>query len=327
MIILPRYGRYGASSRYRHYMFAEFLSGAGEECKIFPFFIFRRFKLLLYPLYVIIRIYVIVRYREHRKYVEGDFFPYLGIRLVPVSNYVIDFDDPVWEWDRILRSFSENKWTRLVSGSDMVVSGSSFTIDYWTQRMRGELTTAFVPTSFSCDLYRQKIRLPTGEKPHVLWIGSPSTSKHVDWLFEVDVSLIYAFNWHLIGYSGKIVEGDTVCIHPWSREAEERYGNLCSVAISPLMDTDESTRFKCGFKIVQYLALGLPVVANPFGANLIWKDAIGVQMCQPQEFKYFLKNSLTKLTPSEEIIRYFRSNISHEVVLPELRKKLENVWN
>lgn len=52
----------------------------------------------------------------------------------------------------------------------------------------------------------------------------------------------------------------------WSPQAEEQIGRHIDVGVMPLLDT-EFQRGKCGLKLLQYMAGGLPVVASPIGVN------------------------------------------------------------
>jgi hypothetical protein len=53
---------------------------------------------------------------------------------------------------------------------------------------------------------------------------------------------------------------------PWSPAIEGQIADMFDVGIMPLKD-DPLQRAKCGAKLLQYMAAGLPVVASPVGIN------------------------------------------------------------
>ena len=100
------------------------------------------------------------------------------------------------------------------------------------------------------------------------WIGSGSTVAYLDRIRRPLQSLAARFpslRLLVIGAEWSAVGVDVEC-RPWvlEREAADLAG--CDIGIMPIPD-DPWTRGKGGFKLLQYMAAGLPVVTDPVGIN------------------------------------------------------------
>lgn len=101
------------------------------------------------------------------------------------------------------------------------------------------------------------------------WIGSPSTAPYLESLVAPLRTLgrERRLRFVVIGGEAPFIEGIEVVEFQWSEETEVDLINTFDVGVMPLPD-DEWARGKCAFKLIQYMACGVPVVASRVGANV-----------------------------------------------------------
>lgn len=105
------------------------------------------------------------------------------------------------------------------------------------------------------------------------WIGSPSTMKYLMGLMPVLEKLGEELEFGLLIVNGELrikneeLGGGFDIKHiVWTEEGEVEAIRKMDVGIMPLPD-DQWERGKCAYKLIQYMACSLPVVASPVGMN------------------------------------------------------------
>lgn len=179
------------------------------------------------------------------------------LRRLAARPLVWDVDDAVWELGRA-RALQAK---RLVEMAAVVVAGSPALAE-WCERA-GARRVELVPT---CTTVPERLPPRIGETLVMAWVGSPFTSPYLE---EVGAAVRRALDdvaaSRFVALGGRLPTAlrshPRAISLPWSREAEARLLHEAAVGIAPA-PRNVFADGKCGFKVVQYAAHGLAVVAT-----------------------------------------------------------------
>ena len=88
----------------------------------------------------------------------------------------------------------------------------------------------------------------------------------------------------VIGGKAPVVPNVAVVEVKWDENTEIDFINSFDVGVMPLLD-DDWARGKCAFKLIQYMACAIPVIASPVGANVEVVNGIcGIMATTPEEW-------------------------------------------
>lgn len=209
--------------------------------------------------------------------------------LGPAQRLIYDFDDAVMYQARApdephparLRRFG-----RTVERAGLIIAGSPHLARY--VETVGAKCAAVVPTGLDVARFPAKVHRNVAGPLRLVWIGSASTLKQLEPfrpMLETVGREMPQVTLRIVADAELQVAGLRVENVRWSLQTEGRMLAESDVGIAPMPDTPY-TRGKCGFKVLQYMAAGLPVIASPVGVNAdyITDGVTGLWAKTPQEW-------------------------------------------
>jgi glycosyltransferase involved in cell wall biosynthesis len=285
VLLLSRYGYLGASSRVRSYQYLPFFKSYGIDVKVAPLFddtyIENLYsgKLSMWRIFsfYITRIAAMIRTTQFDLiWLEKEMLPWLPswFELGLFSKnllMVVDYDDAIFHrYDHhnffLIRLLLRKKIDAVMRRANLVIVGN----DYLGDRAKhaGAQHIEVLPSVVDVTRYKIANNSATNNPLTIGWIGSPSTAKFLHIIGPALKEIVSTNNVYVtaIGANQDQLDGLPINIKPWSEENEVAEIQKFDIGIMPLAD-GPFERGKCGYKLIQYMACGIPVIASPVGVN------------------------------------------------------------
>lgn len=218
------------------------------------------------------------------------------------KRMIYDFDDAIW----IPKTTKENKivnWVKafwkiktICKWSYKVAGGNDFLCGH--ARNYAE-KVILLPTSVDVLNKHNTLKNQETEKVVVGWTGSHSTMIYLDEVVPVLKKMVERLGIEVVIISNKQPRFliPNLQYITWKEESEIEDLSMLNIGVMPLTN-DLWSEGKCGFKLIQYMALGIPAVASPVGVNKEIIDEENGFLCTSENEWY---HALEKLVNDVEL--------------------------
>lgn len=242
---------------------------------------------------------------------------------------VLDVDDAIW----LHRVRGEAFARRLAGLCNCVICGNNFLADHfgkWNSNIN------ILPTAVDTNYYKPVVSKTIAKRPVIGWSGTSSGFKY---LYNIEQALTEVLkrspDVEFRVVSDKMPKFNTIPAGqfrfiPWSPENEVQAVQEMTIGIMPLNDSLWE-RGKCSYKMLLYMACGIPVVVSPVGMNaeILSLDNTGFGPANEDEWvdslNWLLKNpekaAVMGNTGRQIVLKYY----SIKVLAPKLANILKKI--
>lgn len=253
---------------------------------------FRRFRILF-----TLKKYDVVFIHREASPVGPPVFEWLITRVFR-KKVIFDFDDAVWLPNTsannsiAARIKFHSKTKHICKWASKISAGNDYLCAYARQY---NTHVVLNPTTIDTENWHNRLKdqdIKKGQKLVIGWTGSHSTMKYLEGLIPVlqELEKQYSFEFLVISNKKPLFRLKSLKYIKWNKDTEIEDLLQINVGVMPLSD-DLWAQGKCGFKALQYMALGIPALVSPVGVNTkIVDHAQNGFLCETQEdWRKYLK--------------------------------------
>lgn len=224
------------------------------------------------------------------------------IAKVFCKKIIFDFDDAIWlpntsENNKIVAGIKwHSKTAAICKWAYKISCGNSYLCNY---ARHYNANVVLNPTTIDTQYLHNTINNQEAALPVIGWTGSHSTIDYLNDIIPVIAQLEKEFPFIFLVISNRKPHFNLKSLQflPWNKTTEIADLSKINIGIMPLKE-DAWSEGKCGFKALQYMALGAPAVVSPVGVNkkIVQQGVNGFLATNKQEWMEALSTLLQNNT-------------------------------
>lgn len=218
------------------------------------------------------------------------------------KKVIYDFDDAIWMPYEVTESSflikllkNKSKVKQICQWSYKISCGNEYLCNY---ARKYNSKVIYNPTCVDTENRYNLLANHDVEKITIGWTGSFSTLNYLENLSPIlrKLQVKYDFDIKIICNRKPNICLKNLIYIPWTAENELTELASCQIGLMPLTD-EEWSKGKCGFKLIQYLALGIPAVSSAVGVNnnIVENGSNGFLCSTDEEWYYALEKMITNV--------------------------------
>ncbi len=268
-------------------------------------------------------------WRNHITWLERNFLDgALTMERFIKRPLVFDVDDAIW----LMPPYGGMAARVAARRADIVIAGNRYLAEWFSDYAQ---EVRIVPTAVDANLFRPRFHSES-------W---PSNGFVIGWTgISWNLPYLRAIETPLKRFMDKFTDSELLIVAdeppvfrtisplrvrhvPWSPEAEAEAVRRMDVGLMPLAD-DEWARGKCSFKMLQYMASGIPAIVSPVGMNseLLAMGEIGLPAMVEREWYEALVYLYLNKSKAEEFGRTGRVIVEERFSRSAVSKQLARVF-